>query len=437
MASNYFFFGLLLVSQILALVSINNRNFTIISFSPPKGSNGPIPNGRWILSALAPGVNVSGGIVYLNVPTRGQYYQMHPFSLQVDKFQSQGAIGSICAYRDDRIPGSHSYGAVGLEFTLPLGVVPKAAVDWARTFKNQTINVVFYDFDFNPWSDYEDGAGYIMYSLILGCAFLSNVILSGYRLTMWTWYKGGIDLTLGFLCLTLELLQNFGRVLQFIFWGLHNNFRIPFIDVLITIPWCITGITSIIITFFWLDLTSDPLYHGSFMGIMKIPALIFAVGMIIGEVACDIVRTTSASDDYINQVIFFYGAFVLFIATINFVAAYRILKPFNKTVDTKEKVKKIIYRIILSGIAQILSVFFVFIFLYPPTVFTPQARYSLNFLLYTFYFLQSVLLITIFQVPEKLKTSSSSHKEGSTSSKTKDNTSSVTPSSATPSNAAQ
>jgi len=393
----YLFSCILLVSEIVALVSINNRNFTIVSFFPPGRDNGRLPDGVFVIANNYASINVTNRLVYLPMATHNSIGYMGPFSNSINSMDARHAIGIISSLKTDRIPGSNSYGPVGANFKLPVGVVPKAAIDFARTQKN--ITIIFYDYDPNPWGELEDGIGYVMYCLCIALLYLFNTIFAGNRLVRWIIVKRGIDDTIGFGCLTLEFICNLMRVIQFFFWGLHNNFGVHHIEMLYTIPFCLTSITSIVIVFFWLDLTSDPLYHGKFMGIMKIPAFLFILSLIVAEIVVDVIRVIGTTD-YASITILFYGSSLLLVVLINYIAAYRILKPFSKTVETKKKVKKIIYRIIASGAATIFGVIVWFIFIDPRVQFTPAGKGTMWFLLYFFFFVQSLLLIMIFKVPK-------------------------------------
>jgi hypothetical protein len=385
----------------MALVSINNRNFTIVSFFPPGRNNGRIPDGVLVIASNYASINVTNRLVYLPMSTHNSIGYMGPFSNLINSMDARHAIGIISSPRSDKTPGSNSYGPVGADFNLPVGVVPKAAIDFARTQKN--ITIIFYDYDPNPWEHLEDGVGYILYSLSIGLLFLFNSVFSGNRLVRWIIVKRGIEYSLGFGCLSLEFLCNFMRVIQIFFWSLHNNYGIHHIEMIYTLPFCLTTITSIIIVFFWLDLTSDPLYHGKFMGIMKIPAFILILSLIAAEITIDVIRVYGTTD-YAMITVIFYGTCLLVVVIVNYIAAYRILKPFSKTEETKKKVRKVIYRILGSGVATIFGVLVFYIFLDARVQFTPAAKGTMWFLQYFFFFLQSLVLITIFKVPKPTST---------------------------------
>jgi len=178
--------------------------------------------------------------------------------------------------------------------------------------------------------------------------------------------------------------------------------------MLYTIPWCITSVTNMIIVFFWLDLTSYPLYHGKFMGIMKIPACLYGLGLIVMEIYFDVSRTLGIEFSGIITPV--YATAFLLVVIINFIAAYRILRPFDKTVETKKKIRKLVYRIVGSGISTLFGCIVLYSFAIPGVQDTPIRKGFMWFLLYFFFFIQSLLLIMIFKVP-KLKKTTGSTKE--------------------------
>jgi len=339
---------------------------------------------------------------------------------KINEYHTRGAIGIISARRKDyRRPGDKIWGTVGLNFKLPVGNVNKEAIDHAKSLGNKTVTIIFYGYDHNEWEATEDGDGYILFSFFTAGMFFFNVCLAGYRLVQWMYRKGGIDKNIGFLCLFLEFINNLLRVIQICFWGLHNNFNIIHMDILYTIPWCITDLTTIIIVFFWLDLAVDPLYHGKFMGMMRVPAGILFLMIVIAEIALDVVRVYGTTD-YTEYVVICYGTCLLVVVLANFGAIFMILKPFDKSHETKKKVRRIIYRILGSGLASIFGVGIFFGFINVENQYTPAGKTSMWFFLYFFFFLQSLLLIMIFKVPKKSAISSSNKNTKDT----KENTSS-------------
>jgi hypothetical protein len=279
-------------------------------------------------------------------------------------------------------------------------MVAREMIDYA--IKTNSTNVTFHGWDPNPWTFTRAGPGYIIFSIVTGFLYLFNVVLSGYRIGNWIYVIKGVDYTIGFLCLGLEFLCNVARILQIIFYGTYNNYLLSGVSVLITLPFCITLITSIIIVFFWLDLTSDPFYHGKFLGIMKIPAGVFIGICFVLEIISDVIRNVTQID-FINYIIYFYGVSLALVAIFNFIAAYRVLQSLKR--DTKKKLRKIIYRIIASGISTLLGVAILFSFLHPTINWTPNGWLLSWFFLYFAFWLQSTLLIFIFQVPKKVLTS--------------------------------
>jgi len=362
--------------------------------------------------------NVSGRIAYVTLASQSSYAWMSSMNKAINALDQRGAIGIISARtKDERLPGWASYGSVALDFKLPHGSIIKSAFEYSKAYAktlppNQTIPIIFYGYDPNPWGHLEDGVGFILWMISLEMLFMFNIVFSGSLLIRWIIAMRGIDLTIGFFCLSLEFLTNTMRFVQIFLWGIHNNFNIPLIDILVTIPFCLTDITTIIITFFWLDLTTDPMYHGKFMGIMKIPATIIILALIGVEISGIIIKINGT--DFQAYIMYFYGSILLLVALLNGIAAYLILQPFNKTNETKKKIRRISQRIIGSSVASIGGVVIFFMFSQPENLLRPDQKGSLWWFLYFFFFLQSLLLILIFKVPKTKPVSTSSSNKDAT-----------------------
>jgi len=348
---------------------------------------------------------------------------MNILSGQINGAQARGAIGALTADRSPRLPGFCNWGNVGANFKLPTANMHISAYNYAYALFKQNasipIQVTFFGYDNDPWATIGTGAGFWIFEVLVVAMYLVNACLAFYRISGWIWEKKGIDLTVGFGCLALECIVNTIKVIQSIFWGTFNNFSIPNIDLLLTWTWTLTIIIAIWVTFFWLDLTSDPFYHGKFMGIMKYPAIVLCLGVIAAEIAFDSLRTSGK--DYLSYLNIFYASILMSIAIINLIAAYRILGPFSKTPETKKKVRKIIYKIVGSATASVLGCIVYFCFLYPPVQWNPANRGSTWFFLYFCFWIQSLLLILIFKVPKSSVSSTGSKVKGTKETKeTKD-----------------
>jgi len=405
----YLFFGCLLLFEITAIITIGNRNFTIVQLNPTeKIDNGPLPTtGEFVVSPGIPGtpteVNVSGRVAYVTQSRLNSIAFMSLMNKVIWGLNGRGAIGIIAALGIlERVPGLASYGSLGLDFKIPCGVVYKSTIDYARTVaKNKTIPFIFYGYDHNEWGDIESGYGYVLFTLFLALCYLFNTCLAGYR--FFCWIREKFEFSIGLLCIFLEFICNLLRVIAICLYGMHNNFLIPHVEILFTFPWSIADITTILITFFWLDLTADPLYHGRFMGIMKIPAAILIVALVAFEVAVDVLRTRG--NDMIHIIAtYFYASILAFVALVNLLAAYKIIKPFSKGRETQKKIKKIVLRIVGSCLASIMGLVVYASFSAPEATLYPRNKISLWFFLYFFHFLQSLLLILIFKVPKEKHT---------------------------------
>jgi len=256
--------------------------------------------------------------------------------------------------------------------------------------------VTFMGWDPNPWEIILVGSGYIIYWVLLMILFLFNVCLSSYKIIRWIIIRKGIDLRIGFICLSLECICNIIRVIQMIIMPFYNYYHLTGADILITLPACLTMITALLVVFFWLDLTSDPFYKGKFLGIMKIPALIFIILCFIFEIVSDILRIY-ITINLLEAITSFYTIILAIISIFEFVAAWRIFKISKNKMKSKKRI--ITYRIIWSGVMTMFGVIMLVIFRTPVTEF-PINYAIVWFFIYVSFFVQSLLLITIFQEPK-------------------------------------
>jgi len=253
---------------------------------------------------------------------------------------------------------------------------------------------------------------FLIFSLFFFFFFLFNSILSAYCIGKRIYTIKNIDWNIGFVCLSLEWIANVLRVVQMILHPTYNLFKLSGTDVLLSLPMCITLISGILIVFFWLDLTSDPFYHGKFLGVMKIPALIFIFVCFGIEISLDIARNMTDQIEFTDSIIVFYTVIHVIVVLFNFIAAYRVLQTLKKQPKIKERLTMIIHRIIYSGTATIIGTL-VFVLVASELFNHPWGISMLWCLLEISFFFQSIFLITIFKIPQYKNTTNSSSAKGS------------------------
>jgi len=174
-----------------------------------------------------------------------------------------------------------------------------------------------------------------------------------------------------------------------------------------------------VIIFFWLDLTTDPFYHGKFMGVMKIPTCVIITLILIMEISLIILRNFVPITS--SVVVAVYLILNLILAIFEIIAGHRIIKPLRKQADGKKKqLWRITVYIIISAVVTIAMCILFILFLIASG--RPQGSIILFFLLWLAYFFQSLFIIMIFTVPKDHKSSSSakSTKDSKESGSTKD-----------------
>jgi len=393
------------VSQLLSVLSsmmVNDRSYLIVQWSQV----GPFPNDTREL-VDSDNSNVTGRIVWLDGPSYNTLAYIKPFKMKIDILAQKGCVGVITCYKLLNIPGFLIIGSVGANFALPVGMVPYDVYPYFNSVGERT-NITFINWDPNPWEIVEEGPFYMAITGIIFGLFFFNFVFSACLIGKWIYVLKKIDLNIGFISLLLECVCSIIRMIEMVLSPLRGNFQLPSLDILFTFPACLTVITSILIIFFWLDLTSDPFYHGKFLGTMRKPAFVFIFVLSLYEISMDMARSLTDQIDMAYTTISFYLGMNIILTFFNFVAGYRILRTIK--IKGKERLKLIIRRIIYSGFATVFGLVIMTIGLTPANTY-PFGVALLWFLLQISFWLQSVLLITIFQVPTKKKERSSTTKQ--------------------------
>jgi len=146
------------------------------------------------------------------------------------------------------------------------------------------------------------------------------------------------------------------------------------------------------------------------MGMMKVPALVFIFICFASEISLNILRSITDQVDFYYPIIGLYSIIQIMVAIFNTIAGYRFLRSLKQT-ECRKRVKMIIWRIILSGIIYIISFF---IMVSARQFDSPLTLVLFWLSLQILWFLQSILLITIFTVPKKKTETEETSKEHST-----------------------
>jgi len=388
----------LLVTQILSVfssININEKSFIIVEWS----TVGPFINHTTEL-VLPNYENVTGRIV-LMMP--GPFYNSLSYIIffrkRIEKLAQSGCIGVLTSSRYHLLPGFIKHGSFGDNFPIPVGLVSYSALSYIESLGG-VANFTFNNWDTDPWEFLFSGTPYYIIIGIPLILFLFLFVFITYLLMKWIKRLKKIEMNVGFICLTLEWIGSAIKVLQMILSPLHPNFPLPSLEIFLTLSFCINLVTSIVIVFFWLDLTSDPFYRGKFLGIMKIPALILIFLCLGVEISFDILKSINDQIEFIQPLLGFYIIIQAIVVIFNFIAGYRILQTLKKQPEGKKRLHMIIRRIIYSGIVSVIG----FIILILALIETTPVSLSMCWLfLQISLFLQSILLITIFQVPKEKK----------------------------------
>jgi len=293
-------------------------------------------------------------------------------------------------------PGFIKRGAFDDDFPIPVGLCAFSVLSHFESMGG-VANFTFTNWDYDEWEPYNSGTFYYIICGVPFTLYFICVIYSGYLLDKWIKGQKKIEMNIGILCLSLEFICAIIRVISMILSPFHQNFDLPSSDVLISLPMCISAITSIMIVFFWLDLTSDPFYRGKFMGMMKIPASILIIVCLLYEISLDIFRSISDQIEFYDPVYAFYSAIQIIVVIFNFVAGFKMLQNLKNLSENRKRLIMIIRRIIYSGFFYIGSFIILVLGFEFQSAMGHTIIWSSNSILS---FIQSFLLITIFQIPK-------------------------------------
>jgi hypothetical protein len=265
-----------------------------------------------------------------------------------------------------------------------------------------SVNVTLIAWDLNPWNTIFTGSGLIVYQTVFTLLFLGNVALTLYKIFQWKLQRG-FSLSIGLICLYMEVAVNSTRVIQQIVAPNFNIYSLPNYESVSSVAFCFTLITGILVIFFWFDLTTDPFFHksGKCLGIMKIPAIVVISILLLIEILTDLIRNFLMFDALVICLMIYVSLYFL-IGIFYFIAGWRIL-AISKTSNSKKKLRNITYRIVCSGAANIIAGL-AMLSITTPITFMPGPFIILNAIFYLAIFAQSLLLITIFSPgknPEK------------------------------------
>jgi len=225
-------------------------------------------------------------------------------------------------------------------------------------------------------------------------------VFSGYKIIQWRLKRGEFTLSIGLICLFLEVACNAIRAIIGIIAPSYNIYSLPNYDTSMSISFCISLITGILVIFFWFDVTIDPFFHknGKCLGMMRIPTIAFICFLILLEIITDIARSF-IKFDVIMYVLVIYIALYFLIGIFYFIAGWRIL-AISKDSMVKPKLRSITHRIVWSGVFNIIAGISMLLVTTPLT-YLPVPFVLSSGLFYLTVFIQSLILITIFSPASK------------------------------------
>jgi len=183
--------------------------------------------------------------------------------------------------------------------------------------------------------------------------------------------------------------------------------------------------SGIFLIFFWLDVTSRSLYHGAFLDKAFWPAIILVIfSFLLMGISSILLWSGSVSPVYnIATIIILVELFL--VSIIYFISARRVYIYTQQQKDPSrfEGIKKMMFKIILSGVVMIIIVI-LSILLYNSWRF-PMSEQTFYFLMYSLFSLRSYLLMDLFSTSSKKASHSKSTSQPQSSSQPNADTSSL------------
>jgi len=261
--------------------------------------------------------------------------------------------------------------------------------------------------DRNPYDSVYQSPTFIIYRILLPLMFCLTSSLAGYKIILWISQMKQFKLSIGLVCLCLELVANLIRIISGVVYPSYNCYLIFGVETFISLPVMLTILVAILVIFFWFDVTLDPFFHkqGKCLGILRIPAIVIVTSFIVMEICETVIRDVIQTDIWLYIMAIYLAAHIL-ISIFYFIAAYKILN-IAKTSIEERKLIFITKRICLSG-GAVLCLAVALLLIYTPATSKPVSYAIVWFIIHMCFFCQSLSLISIFTPPKSKKVSSSS-----------------------------
>lgn len=286
-----------------------------------------------------------------------------------------------------------------------------------------------YDEEYNIWYEQFNTGVMIFFSVFLGLMTLSNVVIAIWRLANFI-STYGLTFSLAQTIMAMVLVSNFFKLIYISIDPIfsRNIFGYMASQVLSTITFPISAITTLLITFYWhevLEKTSARVYFNLHNKKFIIPAIIFSVGILTLELTTSILRGLQYNTQnliYVNS-----GVFIAVLAIVNTYCIYIGLKvtsqvsknPSTKKSHRTKKLKQTTHYIIASAVSTSLTIPFLVLTL-TSAFRTPAVFIASYFFLYFFLTLGDLFKLFAFGIPaSRIKTPSSSGSNGKSSRKSK------------------
>lgn len=302
-----------------------------------------------------------------------------------------------------------------VEISLP------GAYDFYRRLElgEQVFISMEYSEEVNIWYEHFHNSGLIFFSVFLSLMAFTNVVISLWRLANFI-RAFGVAFTLAQMIMTMILISN---ILKLVYLAVdpifsRNIFSYMASQVLNTMTFPISAITTLLITFYWhevLKKTSAKAYFNLHKKRFIIPSIIFSILIFALEISTSVLRGFQYNVQTISIVA--TSSFLAVLVVVNIYCLYiggRVLHQISKSPSSKKskrtnRLKTTTRYIIASAITTTFTIPFL-VLIWTDAFRNPPVFIAVYFFLFFFLTLGDFFKLLAFGTPSSsVKTSSSSN----------------------------
>jgi hypothetical protein len=213
----------------------------------------------------------------------------------------------------------------------------------------------------------------LIFNLILSFFEIGIIAVGSYRIyQFWIYGSGKLYISIGPICLSLEIVGAFLRLIYTIVDPFYTYRMLTerASSVLISISWPFTLSAGILLTFFWAEaLSRSSVQAKPFISVYRVPAIVVVVCLFLIEIICSALRVTlngkvSFSPNYVSTFVYFVISIALIVCYIwTAIAVARRLNSMEH-VKARRSIVNMTIRVGVSSLGYIIFAACMILFLF-------------------------------------------------------------------------